>query len=193
MNNSRITIRSAQREDAEAIAHAVALAIGDETALHNYCGQEYMSVLSNIARHESTQYSWQNALVAEVDGIRAGATVGYNGAQLIELREGTFAVLREQIGRVPNIVDETQAGEYYLDSVGVFPQFRGLGVGCRLVSALCEKAFSEGYERVGLIVNKNNPQAEKLYTSLGFEHVGTRIFFGQQMWHLQKKKQVSNG
>ena len=126
-----------------------------------------------------------------VDGVEVGAIVGYNGAQLQELRNGTFAVLRRLIGRTPTIADETEAGEYYLDSVAVLPEYRGMGVGQALISALCDKAFADGHERVGLIVDFDNPQAEKLYTALGFERVGTRLFFGHKMWHLQKKNKTN--
>ena len=182
----KIIVRAAVREDAAIIAEAVAMAIGDETALRNYCGEEYIAVLTEIARREATQYSWQYALIAEVDGMVAGAIVGYDGAELYPLREGTFATLRDCIGRTPTIVDETSEGEYYLDSVGVLPQFRGLGVGRALVSAFCDKVFAMGHNRVGLIVDYENPDAEKLYTSLGFRRVGTRPFFNHQMWHLQR-------
>ena len=115
----------------------------------------------------------------------AGAIVGYDGAKLHTLREGTFATINEFIERTQTIVDETSAGEYYLDSVGVLPQYRGLGVGRALVSALCDKAFNEGHQRVGLIVDVENPDAERIYASLGFVRVGTRPFFTHQMWHMQ--------
>ncbi len=187
MGTPRIEVRQARREDAAMIAKAVAMAIGDEAALRNYCGDDYLAVLTEIARREGTQYSFVCGLVAEVEGVEAGAIVGYDGALLGALREGTYAVIRERIGRTPTIPDETEAGEVYLDSVGVLPEFRGLGVGRVLVAAFCEKAFAEGHERVGLIVDFDNPQAEKLYASLGFERVGTKQFFGHKMWHLQRR------
>lgn len=190
MDNQRIVVRLAVNEDAEVVARAVAMAIGDEVALCNYCGEEYLDVLAEIASREATQYSWQYALVAEVDGVVAGAIVGYDGARLSELREGTFAVLRERLERVPVVADETEVGEYYLDSVGVLPEFRGCGVGQALVAAFCDRAFAEGHERVGLIVDCENHNAERLYTSLGFERVGRKRFFGHQMWHLQRVKEA---
>lgn len=186
MKSRDIIVRAAVREDAATIAKSVAMAIGDERALRNYCGEEYIAVLTEIARREATQYSWQYALIAEVGGAVAGAVVGYDGAALHTLREGTFATLRDCIGRTPTIVDETSEGEYYLDSVGVLPQFRGLGVGRALVSAFCERVLAMGHSRVGLIVDSENPKAEKLYTSLGFVRVGTRPFFTHQMWHMQR-------
>ena len=186
MNETKIVVRAAEQDDAPIIAKVVAMAIGDETALRNYCGEEYLAVLTAVARRDATQYSWRYALVAEVNGVVAGAIVGYDGALLNELRRGTFSVLRECIGHTPTIADETEAGEYYLDSVAVLPEFRGLGVGRTLINAFCEKSFAEGHDYVGLIVDFDNPQAEKLYTSLGFHRVGMRTFFGHQMWHLQR-------
>lgn len=187
MEKAKIIVRKATRGDAEIIARAVALAIGDPKALKDYCGEDHHGVLMAIASHEGTQYSWQYALVAEIDEKCVGAIVGYDGVELRELRNGTFEVLKRCIGRVPNIPDETQAGEYYLDSIGVLPEFRGQGVGRALIAAFCDKAFAEGHERIGLIVDQDNPKAESLYTSLGFERVGTFDFFGHMMWHMQRK------
>lgn len=192
MDATKIIVRAATQKDAALIAKVVAMAIGDEIALRDYCGDDYLAVLTEIARREDTQYSWRQTLIAMVDGVEAGAIVGYDGAQLRELRDGTFAVLQECIGHTTNIADETEAGEYYLDSVAVLPKYRGLGVGQALISAFCDKAFTEGHERVGLIVDFDNPQAERLYITLGFECVGTRLFFGHKMWHLQKKSKPKN-
>lgn len=188
MNKPEIIIRPACIEDAAAIARTVAEAIGDEVALNNYCGKDYLSVLTEISQAEGTQYSWRNAIVAECEGRVVGSVVGYDGARLAELREGTFAVLRNRVGRVPDIADETEAGEHYLDSLSVAPQYQRLGIGRRLIDAFCQRAFSEGAERVGLIVDAENPNAEKLYLSQGFTHVGERIFFNHQMHHLQRTK-----
>ena len=58
MTSQRIITRNATREDAEIIAHVIVMAIGDECALRRYCGEEYMNVLTEIARSEATQYSW---------------------------------------------------------------------------------------------------------------------------------------
>ena len=188
MTAKRVITRRATCADADTIAKVVSMAIGDEYALRSYCGEDYMSVLAEIARGDATQYSWRNAIIAEVEGNIAGAVVGYDGAQLYALREGTFAVLRQSIGRVPNIVDETEPGEYYLDSVGVLPEYRGLGVGRALIEAFCARAFAEGHRCVGLIVDYDNPVADKLYASLGFKHINTKLFFNHQMWHMQRER-----
>ena len=188
MKSCHITTRAARAEDASVIALAVAWAIGDPVGLQHYCGTDYLSTLTEIAHTVETQYSWQNAIIAECEGVVAGAVVGYDGARLEELRRGTLTIIRNRTGHTPTLVDETEAGEYYLDSVAVLPEFRHSGVGRALVEAFCERAFAEGAERVGLIVDVQNPKAEELYRSVGFERVGERTFFGHQMHHLQKQR-----
>lgn len=189
MSSTDIIIRPARKEDALTIAHIIAMAIGDEAGLRNYCGDEYISVLRAVACAEATQYSYENVLIAESKGVVMGGVVGYDGAHLMALRRGTLAIIEEHTGRVPMIVDETEAGEYYLDSVGVYPQFRGMGVGLKLVKAFVEQAFAKGAERVGLIVDIQNPNAERLYCKLGFRYVGERTFFSHEMRHMQIVKE----
>lgn len=179
-----VVIRFATVEDAPIIAAAIVMAIGEETVLH-YCGKDYMAILEELARMENSQYSYRNALVAEVGGTVAGAIVGYDGARLQELRKQTMMVICKYLGTEPSFEDETEAGEYYLDSVGVLPGFRGCGIGGRLLVALRDKALAEGHKRIGLLVDFENPNAERLYHSLGFKRMEAKNLFGHKMWHLQ--------
>lgn len=183
MEVQKIEVRPARREDAAVIARAVAMAVGYDASHPIY------PVFLALAEREATQYSYCNALIAEVGGVEAGAIVGYDGALLAELRKPIYPLLEQHLGTIPHIEDETAAGEFYLDSLGVLPEFRGLGVGSALLNAMSGRAFAEGHERVGLIVDFDNPKAERLYSSLGFVRVGTKLFLGHQMWHLQKRSQ----
>ena len=184
MNN--IIIREATPKDASFIAQVVAMAIRDEETLCNYCGKDYLKVLAEVAAATATQYSYQNALVAETEqGELVGGVVGYDGALLNALRTGTWNIIKKNTSNVPTMTDETSAGEFYLDSLAVMPAYRGHGVGEKLILKLTEKAFAEGHKKVGLIVDKDNPRAEALYANIGFERVGERDFFEHQMYHLQ--------
>ena len=177
--NRDITIRQATVADAEFIAHAVCMAVGYDMSHPIY------PVFLHLARMEHSQYSYVNTLVAESGGRVVGALVGYDGARLKELREPIFPLLEQHLGEAINIEDETEAGEFYLDSLGVLPECRGFGIGRALIVAMRDRAFAEGYERVGLIVDFDNPDAERLYQSLGFRRVGTKRFLGHDMHHLQ--------
>ena len=178
-------IRPATPDDAPIIASALTMALGEET-MKMYCGKNCQSLLEELARREDTQYSYRNALVAEVDGIPAGAIVGYDGARLHELREPTLRLIEERTGHVfAGVEDETTPDEFYLDSLGVLPEYRNMGIGGTWLTALRDKAFAEGFERAGLLVDTENPKAERLYLSLGFERIEARNLFGHRMWHLQ--------
>ena len=80
---------------------------------------------------------------------------------------------------------ETEAGEYYLDSIGVDPSMRSHGIGSRLFKAAIDRAAKEGFTRAGLIVDVDKPKAEALYIRLGFKTVGMKDFFGHPMKHMQ--------
>ena len=59
-----------------------------------------------------------------------------------------------------------------------------MGIATRLIKALYDKIFAEGHTRLGLIVDFDNPTAERLYTQIGFKRVGQRTFLDHKMWHL---------
>jgi len=160
--------------------------MGEETA-KKYCGDNCISVLEEIARMEDSQYSYHRALLAMADDTPAGAIVGYDGALLKRLRALTLSVIYKYNPQLTMEDEETGEGEFYLDSIGILPEFRGCGIGSRLLTAMREQAFSLGHKRVGLLVDSENPKAERLYVSLGFERVGTKMFFGHKMWHLQSQ------
>jgi ribosomal protein S18 acetylase RimI-like enzyme len=178
-----IHIRPARFDDAQLLAKIFVYAIGQATAV-SYLGETCEAVLTDICQSVGTQYSYRNALVAECEGQRVGAIIGYDGAELHTLRAGTFSVIRryKRVSEMPE--DETAAGEFYIDSIGVLPDFRGAGVGRRLLQAMCSQAADCGHQRVGLLVDLENPDAERLYRSLGFECENMQTFFGHQMKHL---------
>ena len=179
-----IIIRKATKDDAALIAKVVAMAIGDDIA-KVYCGENHQMVLKELARMEVSQYSYRNVLVAEVDGMPAGAAVAYDGADLYKLREATLKVISKYRDEELKITeDETDASEYYLDSLGVLPEYRGCGVGAKLILALKEIAYEKYNKPLGLLVDFENPKAERLYKSLGFERVEEKDFLGHKMWHL---------
>ncbi|MBR5813531.1 MAG: GNAT family N-acetyltransferase [Bacteroidaceae bacterium] len=180
MIEKEIIIREAVAADAPFVALVVLM------ALHYDESHPLYEIFKELAARTDAQYSYCNALIAQVDGEVAGAIVGYDGARLYELREPLLALVRERQGREIEIEDETSAGEYYLDSLAVLPKFRGRGVGSMLLSSAAERAFAAGHKRVGLIVDYDNPRAEALYSSLGFECVNSTTFLGHNMWHMQK-------
>jgi ribosomal protein S18 acetylase RimI-like enzyme len=56
--------------------------------------------------------------------------------------------------------------------IGLLPEFRGKGIGRRLMRRTIDAAFAFGLTRIELTVRENNTNAIALYKSLGFETEG---------------------
>jgi ribosomal protein S18 acetylase RimI-like enzyme len=56
--------------------------------------------------------------------------------------------------------------------IGLLPEFRGKGIGRRLMQRTIDAAFALGLTRIELTVREENVNAIALYKSLGFEVEG---------------------
>lgn len=68
-------------------------------------------------------------------------------------------------------------GEVYITNVAVAPEYRGQGIGRKLVNALVDLSKDEKAEFVTLEVRKSNSAAIKLYENTGFKKAGERKNF----------------
>lgn len=180
--------RPAGIADSALIADTVMEAFGDEMCRRLCCGaprERIRELFRELASQPDTQYSYRNTLICTVDGIAVGAICGYDGSRLDELRRPVLEALERRFGALPYpIGDETRAGEFYLDSIGVDPLYRGCGAGERLLRDMTAKARQEGAGVVALLVDSGNPSAERLYRRIGFRRSGTRQLLGHTMYHL---------
>lgn len=186
MNGENIFIRQATPDDATLIAKAVTMGIGHEETLRHYCGDNYLQVLTDISKQVGMLYSFENAFVAVCDDKAVGAIIGYDGAQFEMLRQTTCQYIKGCLGRMPDTCNETEDGEFYIDTLAVMPEYRHLGIGKKLIVRLCEEARCLGHARVGLLVDPDNSKAQALYTSVGFKNVGDKSFFDLPMYHFQR-------
>ena len=182
-------IQQARREQAASIAQLIMMAVTDECC-RNFCGEgrgldDFLRMMTLLVERNDSQYSYRNALVAVDDGRVVGLALSYDGARLHLLREAFVAMAKEHLGRDHSgMDDETQAGELYLDSFAVLPAYRHRGIGTRLLLATAEKARRMGIPQVGLLVDKGNPTAERLYLAAGFRYEGDSHWGGHPMKHL---------
>ncbi len=59
-------------------------------------------------------------------------------------------------------------------AIGLLPEFRGKGIGRRLMQVVIEKAKMQGLTRIELTVREENENAIALYKKLGFEIEGLK-------------------
>lgn len=186
----KIRIEAARREHAEDMVRLIMTAMTDDCCLY-YAGRgrtldDFARVMRRLVLEEQSQYSYRNALVAVVDGTSvAGICVAYAGGELRLLREAFLRACKEEIGReLGTLADETDAGEYYIDSLAVYPEYRRQGIATMLIRAMAERARARGLP-LGLLVDKGNPSAERMYASIGFSYVDDSMWGGHPMKHLQ--------
>lgn len=149
---------------------------------NNITYEQLCDAVTAISAMEETIYSCENTFVAEMEEKIVGAMCGYDGADYQRLKQPVVDLLGNDSGFAQ--LKETEAGEFYLDSVGVLPEYRGRGIASMLFEAQIKRAESLGHSRVGLIVDEDKPQAEALYSRLGFRYIDDKDFFGHRMKHM---------
>ena len=184
-----IIVRKATPDDSEVIASCLFLAMED--IVRKFIGEEdskkARDFMLYFVKKDSNQYSYQNCWVAEENMKVVAAVNIYNGALLSELRQPVVEYLKANFNRDFDYEDETQAGEFYLDALGVHPVHQGKGVGTTLLRFVIDEFVNKHRQTLGLLVDETNPSAKRLYLRLGFECVGKRVLFGKMMEHLQIK------
>lgn len=184
-------IREATLRDVPQIADLVMIAMTDECCL-NLSGEgktldDFRRMMLRLVAEDHSQYSWRNALMAvDEDDNVLGAVVSYDGGQLYALREAFIRAAREMLNiDHSGMPDETQPGEWYIDSLAVYPQYRRQGIAHALLDAASERARKAGLP-AALLVDEGNPRAERLYSSVGFMYVDDAVWGGHAMRHLRR-------
>lgn len=180
-------IRPAQKEDAVQIAELMNLAMLEIT--YQFIGEEDLAKANAFLAHfiaiENNQYSYQNIFVAEEDGVMLGQISLYNGAELKKLRQPIWDKIKADRNVDYWAEDETQTGEIYLDTIAVSPLAQGKGIGKQLLQFAIEEFVTKQNKVIGLLVDKDNPNAKRLYEKVGFKVVNDIHIFGKEMEHMQ--------
>ncbi len=183
MDQLKIEVRKARPTEGRFIARCVMSAIGmpvfsKEFSKENF---EMLEVLSEVCAQPDTLYSYRNTIVATVGDIPVGALTAYSGAMYPQMKEKTFAMVKEKTGFEYKAQwdDETGAGEYYLDSLCVLPSFRGHHIGSLLVSQALETAEGLGFPLAALIVESEAKGLQEMYAKCGFTPAGKKFCFGK--------------
>ena len=177
----KIQIEQATPDKASHIASLIMEAMNAQCC-QNFAGPQHTLVdfhrmMTKLVEMEDSQYSYKNTLVAmSTDGILVGILVAYDGADVKRLRKRFIEAAIVAFGMDYSAMElETEEGEFYLDSLAVSNQYRGKGIASKLLDA------------VGLLCDKGNPKAERLYTKVGFQYVNDTTWSGHAMKHLQYK------
>lgn len=143
-------------------------------------GARLLSRFTELVNDEKTLYHWSRAYI--IDNV--GACVAYDGADYHERRLYSFSFVCSDglpvIGDNSHLLvqpDETCAGEYYIDSLAIMPEYRGHGYGRQLLQHAVSTGKAQGLCPT-ILVDPANTSALKLYESVGFSGSETLFVFG---------------
>ena len=178
---NKVLLRNATPLDAPFIARVVLAGIemlnidAEVTAEH----QLVLTHLVDICRMDDTLYSYRHTRIAEVGGKAVGALIGYDGGQYAEMRAKTFGLVKQTSGMdLSHNAMETGLGEFYLDSMAILSDYRGAGIGKMLIRDRVDYALNNGFQKVTLLVDKDKPNLQRYYESLGFMFSEEMFVFG---------------
>ncbi|MGD9509697.1 MAG: GNAT family N-acetyltransferase [Geminicoccaceae bacterium] len=161
-------LRPAVPDDAPALAELIDLA-GEGLPLHLWAGmaepgETAWEVGRRRARREVGGFSWRNATMAEAAGSVVACLIGYplpEASEPIDLmRTPPMFVPMEQLERLA-------PGSWYINVLATYPDFRGQGLGTRLIGHAGGLAAAAGCRGTSIIVADTNDGARRLYERTG--------------------------
>lgn len=163
-----LTIRSAEKRDAAELAILV------DVASHGFASWFWYGAVMDgcvdtamergrIKMRDDAVEGWQNAVLAEWQGDVAGAAIAYRLDESLRDAVAPHAV----VGPILSL-QRLVAGDRFIDSLGVYRQHRGKGIGRALLAHEIAKAAGG---RISLITESHNETALSLYRSSGFSEV----------------------
>lgn len=179
-----IIFRDANINDCEFVARGICM------ALHRVPDDDMLKGVARICERDDVLYSYKHAVIALEDDVPVGICLCYDGGRYHELRLTTFPLFANMMHDDPdheamdleNAEDEAVAGEYYVDSLAVMPEFRKRGYGALLMQAQLDKAKRLGFQKATLLVDPENEGAQHMYRKLGFQPDSEVYAFGQIFW-----------
>lgn len=170
--------------------------------------QDAVEAFGEVCARPDTLYSYARTRIACVDGEPAGSLTAYSGDDYLPLRDFTWGLIDSALDGTSSQVASPEAetlsentasssiqdsepeclpGEFYLDSMAILPEFRGMAfeyagstdrIGHLLMLDGIEVGKKKGFSRTSLIVDKAKPRLFAYYSALGFRQDGEILFFG---------------
>ena len=134
-------------------------------------GQSVIEVGRARAMRENADFSFRNGHMLEQDGEIAGMVLGYRQPDAMD--PGDTSTIHE-VFRALAELEAAAPGSWYVNIFGVFPEYRGRGLGRRLLRHAEDLAAATGTSRMSLIVDSGNDSARRLYERTGYREMAGR-------------------
>lgn len=185
-----IYIRKAKITDAKQVAPLIYEAIGE--IANRLTGEdnvdEIIEQLEVLFKRIDNRHSYLNTYVAEYDETKVilGILVLYNGEDGTKLDASLQYWLQQKNAPITNIDVEAHPDEFYVDTICVDKDYRGLGIGTQLLQFAEEIACSKGYTKLSLNVEMEKENARHLYERLGYNITEPWTIINEPFYHMVK-------
>lgn len=175
-----IVIRKGRAEDAQDLSHLFLLSA--PIFWPSLFGANVADVMKNLFQQPKNLFSFEHSCFIEVNGRIAGMALGYDweqkrreklytGLLLVKyLKWSLFARFFDWL-KVQNMLRKVGENRYYLQNIAVYPEFRGLGLGRKLLFEIEREAKKTDSNKIVLDVETSNKRAFKLYERIGYINI----------------------
>jgi ribosomal protein S18 acetylase RimI-like enzyme len=173
--------RRARPADAAAMAELVNFA-GENLPLYLWAkmaapGQSAWEFGRLRAQREEGAFSWRNTVILEAkDGRVAGCLIGYPLPERPEPIPPDLPAMFLPLQELENLA----SGTWYVNVLALYPEFRGQGLGTRLLAIADRIAADLGTKGLSIIVSDGNPGARRLYERRGYRETAKRPMVKEQ-------------
>ena len=156
--------------------------------LKDYSEEKVFKILKYVFSSEYDRFSYKNCMVYEKEGEIKGFSFTYHYDEVEKMKKFWYDEIISYFGLKEDTIifdyDEVLQGEFYLDTLFVFSDARGEGIGNKLLTEFVNSEEA----KLSLNVAQSNNRARKLYESYGFKKE-CEIFIGHEEYdHLIKRK-----
>jgi ribosomal protein S18 acetylase RimI-like enzyme len=166
----RVTFRTARKDDCRSIAQLYRIS-SDGVADYVWTtlarpGEDILDVGEKRYSGEDTNFSYKNCMIAESGGEVAGMLA------VFPMPEPDKNVSHSASDPVLTPYSKLELyNSYYIAGMAVYPEYRGKGIGTKLLKIAEEKALGLGLPQLSLIVFEQNEGAKRLYERHGFYEI----------------------
>ena len=130
-----------------------------------------VDVVTYSLEKDDDPHSYRNTIVAEHDGKVIGMALSYP-AKFHEITDEMREFFpADRLEHFKDFFSSRVDDSYLLDALCVEEDYRGQGIGERLIDLTKTKALKEDYHALSLIVFADNIRAQALYQRNGFEWI----------------------
>lgn len=138
-------------------------------------GKKRREILSESFIPEYSISAFHNNELIGIAGFN-NAIGSFTGGINFSILSNKLGILQAvKAGTLLSILDSKPVpGELFIEGLAVNSDYRGMGIGSRLIDSVCILAKSYGFTSVGLEVVDTNQLAKKLYEEKGFQVIDNK-------------------